>query len=103
MYIIVCVLRTFFFSQNQKFRKAKKCVYKLFLSKSKILYRLNHRITENWQNYNKKNSQFSVLFKFKGKVVFQWFFKFQRNSVYFLTFEYTKKKGTREFKLFLKN
>ena len=34
-----------FFSENLKFRKAK-CVYTLFLSKSKVLKILNHRITE---------------------------------------------------------
>ena len=38
-----------FFFQNQKFRKTKK-LNKLFLSKSKILKRLNHRISENLQN-----------------------------------------------------
>ena len=93
-----------FFSLKIKSLEKQKCVYKLFLSNTKISYRLNHRITENWQNWNKENSQFSVVFLFKGKVVFHWFFKFQLNNVYFLTFEYTKKKGTREFKyLFLKN
>ena len=40
-----------FFSQNLKFRK-QKCVNKLFISKSKILKRLNHKISENLQNCN---------------------------------------------------
>jgi len=38
-----------FFSLKIKSLEKQKCEYKLFLSKSKILYRLNHRITENWQ------------------------------------------------------
>ena len=50
-------IREPFFSQNQRFRKAK-CLFILFLSKSKMLLRLNHRIPENWQNCNKKIRNF---------------------------------------------
>ena len=49
------------FSQNPNFRKARMCV---FLSNSRILKRLNHRITASLQNCNKKirNFQLSSLF-----------------------------------------
>ena len=62
----------------------QKCVYKLFLSKSKILKRLNHRISENWQNCNKKIHNFQFWSNFYGKIVFQWFLRFQLNSLYLI-------------------
>ena len=40
------------FSLKIKNSEKQKCVNKLFLSKSKILKRLNHRISENLQNCN---------------------------------------------------
>jgi len=46
------------FSLKIKSSEKQKCVYKLFLSKSKILKRLNHGITKNWQNCNKKIRNF---------------------------------------------
>ena len=42
-------IRESFFSLKIKSSENQKCVFILFLSKSKILKRLNHRITENWQ------------------------------------------------------
>ena len=47
-----------FFPLKIKSSEKQKCVNKLFLSKSKILKRFNHRITENSQNCNKKISNF---------------------------------------------
>ena len=46
------------FSLKIKSSEKQKCVYKLFLSKSKSLKRLNHRITENSQNCNKQIRNF---------------------------------------------
>ena len=46
-----------FFSQI-KISEMQKSVFELFLSKSKILKRLNHRITENSQNCSKKIRNF---------------------------------------------
>ena len=51
-------IREPFFSLKIKSSEKQKCVYKLFLSKSKIFQRLNQRITENSQNCNKKISNF---------------------------------------------
>ena len=79
-------IRKSFFSLKIKSSEKQKCAFILFLSKSKILLRLNHGITENWKNC------FSMVLKVSTE---------QR---LFNTLEYTKKKGTREFKyLFLKN
>ena len=58
------------FSQNQKLRK-QKCVNRLFLSKSKILKRLNLRIAKNLQNCNKKIHNFQFWSNFYGTIVFQ--------------------------------
>jgi len=45
-------IREPFFSFKIKSSVKQKCVNKLFLLKSKILKRLNHRISENLQNCN---------------------------------------------------
>ena len=45
-------IREPFFLSKSKVQKKQKCVNKLLLSKSKILKRLNHRISENLQNCN---------------------------------------------------
>ena len=52
------IRESFFF--KIKSSEKQKCVLILFLNKSQILIRLNHRIAENWQNSNKKiyNFQF---------------------------------------------
>ena len=44
------------FSLKMKGSEKQKCVYILFLSKSRIILRLNHRIRENLQNCNTKKS-----------------------------------------------
>ena len=61
-----------FFSFKIKSSEKQKCVNKLFLSKSKILKRLNHRISENLQNCNWKICNFQFWCNFQGKIVFQW-------------------------------
>jgi len=60
------------FSLKIKNSEKQKCVNKLFLSKSKILKRMNLRISENLQNCNKKISNFQFWSNFYGKIVFQW-------------------------------
>ncbi len=54
------MLPIFYVPKKIKSSEKQKCVYKLFLLKSKILKRLNHRITKNSQNCE-ENSQFLVL------------------------------------------
>ena len=73
-----------FFSLKIKSLEKQKCVNKLFLSKSKILKRFNHRTPENLQNCNKKTPNFQFWYNFYGKIVFQWFLRFQLNSVYLI-------------------
>jgi len=58
-----------FFSLKIKSSEKQKCVFILFLFKSKILLRLNHRITENWKNCNKKIRNFQFWSNFYGKVI----------------------------------
>ena len=53
-------IREPFFSQNQSSEK-QNCLNESFLSKSKILKRLNHRISENLQNCNKKIRNFKFV------------------------------------------
>ena len=73
-----------FFSLKIKSLEKQKCVNKLFLSKSKIFKRLNHRISENWQNCNKKIRNFQFWYNFYGKIIFLRFLRFQVNSVYLI-------------------
>ena len=56
------------FSLKIKSSEIQKCVYTLFLLKSKILQRLNHRITLNLQNCNKKSCNFQFWCNFYGKL-----------------------------------
>ena len=47
-------IRETFCSLKIKSSEKQKCIYILFLGKSRILFRLNHRITENLQNFSTK-------------------------------------------------
>ena len=66
--------KPFFLSKSSS--EIQKCVHKLFLSKSKILKRLNHRISENWQNCNWKIRNFQFWYNFYGKIICLWFLRF---------------------------
>ena len=48
-----------FFSRKIKGSEKQKCVYILFLLNSRILLRLNHRITENLQTWKLASSGMS--------------------------------------------
>ena len=72
-----------FFSLKIKSSEKQKCVNKLFLLKSKILKRLNHRILENLQIVIRKFAFFSSGIIFTD-IFFQWFLRFQLNSVYLI-------------------
>ena len=74
-----------------KSSEKQKCVNKLFLSKSKILKRLDHRIAENLQNCNKKIRFCSNFFR---KNCFSMVFKVSTEQCILNTLEYTTKKGT---------
>ena len=58
-----------FFSLKIKSSEKQKCEYKLFLSRSKSLKRLNLRIAENLQNCNKKIRNFQFWSNFYGKIL----------------------------------
>ena len=60
-----------FFSLKIKSSEKQKCVNKLFISKSKILKRLNHRISETLQNCIMKIRNFQFWYNFYGKIVLQ--------------------------------
>ena len=93
-----------FFSLKIKNSEKQKCVHKLFLSKSKILKRLNHRISDNLQNFNQKIRNFQFWYIFYGNIVFQWFLKFQLNSVYLILQNLLRRKELENFNNFsLKN
>ena len=72
------------FSFKMKSSEKQKCVNNLFLSKSKILKRLNHRISENLQNCNQQIRNFQFWYYFCGKIVFQWFLGFRLISVHLI-------------------
>ena len=46
--------------------------------------RTNHRISENLQNCNQKIRNVQYWYNFYGKIVIQWFLRFQLNSVYLI-------------------
>ena len=62
-----------FFPLKIKSSEKQKCVKKLFLSKSKILKRLNHRISENWKIVIRKLAIFSSGIIFTEKLFFNSF------------------------------